>query len=106
MQDIWPETLLATGFVKSKVILKLVEYFVRYIYRFSDSILIQSEGFRSSVQRLTKKWSKIRLLPNSSKELVRTAPPASSKLHEIFRHFSVVFAGNVGSAQSCNTIGI
>ncbi|WP_448650124.1 glycosyltransferase family 4 protein [Pseudomonas fluorescens] len=104
VQDIWPETLLATGFVKSKMILKLVEYFVRYIYRFSDSILIQSEGFRSSVQRLTKKWSKIRLLPNSSKELARTAPPVSSKLHEIFRHFSVVFAGNLGSAQSCNTI--
>jgi len=104
VQDIWPETLVATGFVKNKFILKLVEYFVRYIYHFSDLILIQSEGFRASVQRLTKNWSKISLLPNSAKELVRTTPPTSSKLHEVSRYFSVVFAGNVGIAQSCMTI--
>lgn len=104
VQDIWPETLLATGFIKNKLILKVVEYFVRYIYHFSDLILIQSEGFRSSVQRLTKRWSKIRLLPNSAKELARTTPPTSSKLHEVSRHFSVVFAGNIGIAQSCMTI--
>jgi len=104
VQDIWPETLVATGFIKSKLILKLVEYAVRYIYRFSDSILIQSEGFRSSVRRLTKKCSKIRFFPNSAKELVSTMPPMSSKLYEISRHFSVVFAGNIGVAQSCATI--
>ncbi|OIN54154.1 glycosyltransferase family 4 protein [Pseudomonas costantinii] len=104
VQDIWPETLLATGFVKNKVILKLVEYAVRYIYRSSESILIQSEGFRSSVQRLTKKWSKIKLFPNSAKDLESTTPPTSSKLYDVSRHFSVVFAGNVGVAQSCNTI--
>lgn len=104
VQDIWPETLLATGFVNNKLILKLVEYVVRYIYKFSDLILIQSEGFRSSVKRLTKKWAKIRLLPNSAKELVRTTPPTSTKLYEVTRHFSVVFGGNVGVAQSCMTI--
>lgn len=104
VQDIWPETLVATGFVKSKVILKLVEYVVRYIYRFADSILIQSEGFRASVQSLTRQWGKIKWMPNSAKELVSTQPPTSSKLYEVSRHFSVVFAGNVGVAQSCATI--
>ncbi len=39
---------------------------MRYIYRHCDSILIQSEGFRSSVERLVDDPGKIRFFPNSA----------------------------------------
>lgn len=107
VQDIWPDALVATGFIKSRWILGIVGLAVRYIYRFSNSILIQSEGFRASVERWTRKHERIRYFPNSAEdtypELKR--PIANIQLaEEVAASFSVVFAGNIGTAQSCETI--
>lgn len=107
VQDIWPEALQATGFIKNRLLLRLVEGAVRYIYRYSDSILIQSEAFRTPVERLVSHKSKIRFFPNSAGDL--SEPVAMSEHRckvaaEIQQHFSVVFAGNIGTAQSCETI--
>jgi glycosyltransferase involved in cell wall biosynthesis len=104
VQDIWPESLQATGFINNRRILKLIEYVVRYIYRFSDSILIQSQGFRSSVQRLSNDTSKIKFFPNSAQDFAVTTEANSLDVNRVSEYFSVVFAGNVGIAQSCTTI--
>ncbi|AWY43550.1 glycosyltransferase [Pseudomonas putida] len=104
VQDIWPESLKATGFIKNSKVLKFIEYIVRYIYRYSDSILIQSEGFRDSIQALCRDWSKIEFFPNSALESVVEKVPDSFDITRLSGYFSVVFAGNIGVAQSCRTI--
>jgi glycosyltransferase involved in cell wall biosynthesis len=107
VQDIWPEALQATGFIKNRWLLRLVEGFVRYIYRYSDSILIQSEAFRTPVERLVNNKSKIRFFPNFIASLSETVAMSEHRCPvaaEIQQHFSVVFAGNIGTAQSCETI--
>lgn len=107
VQDIWPEALLATGFIKNRWLLRLVEGAVRYIYRYSDSILIQSEAFRTPVARLVRKKEKIRFFPNSAGDIADAFSLSKHQYQaaaEIQQHFSVVFAGNIGSAQSCETI--
>lgn len=107
VQDVWPDALVATGFIKSRWILDVVGLAVSYIYRFSDSILIQSEGFRACVERWTGKKEHIRYFPNSaedtSPELIRSIAKIQFA-KEIATNFSVVFAGNIGAAQSCETI--
>ena len=45
VQDLWPESLSATGAVSSQWILRIVERLVRFIYRGCDQILVQSRGF-------------------------------------------------------------
>ena len=107
VQDIWPDALVATGFIKSRWILGVVGLAVRYIYRFSDSILIQSEGFRASVERWTSNREHIRFSPNSAEDTLPdiTKPTINAQLAaEVAASFSVVFAGNIGKAQSCETI--
>jgi glycosyltransferase involved in cell wall biosynthesis len=107
VQDIWPDALQATGFVRNRLLLRLVAILMRYIYRHCDSILIQSEGFRSSVERLTDNPGKVRLFPNSAEAmLTRPSPTESSDgiAKDIAERFSVVFAGNIGTVQSCETI--
>jgi glycosyltransferase involved in cell wall biosynthesis len=107
VQDIWPDALVATGFIKSRWILGIVGLAVRYIYRFSDSILIQSEGFRASVERWTSKKEHIRFFPNSADDALPeiAEPSVNDQLaNEVAASFSVVFAGNIGAAQSCETI--
>ena len=107
VQDIWPEALQATGFVKNRWLLRLVEGAVRYIYRYSDSILIQSEAFRTPVERLVSHKGRIRFFPNSADDLSKAVGRSEHPCQvteEIQQHFSVVFAGNIGTAQSCETI--
>jgi glycosyltransferase involved in cell wall biosynthesis len=107
VQDLWPESLQATGFLKNRLSLKLVEFAVKYIYRFSDLILIQSEGFRDPVGRLVKDVEKIVFYPNSSEDLsndVRAVVADNFLVSSIARNFSIVFAGNIGKAQACETI--
>jgi glycosyltransferase involved in cell wall biosynthesis len=107
VQDIWPDVLVATGFIKNRWILGMVGLTVRYIYRFSDSILIQSEGFRTSVERWTSKKERIRFFPNSAEDtdLDFANPRMNVQLaEEVAASFSIVFAGNIGTAQSCETI--
>lgn len=107
VQDIWPDALISTGFIKSRWILGMVGLAVRYIYHFSDSILIQSEGFRFSVERWANKSEKIRFYPNSAEDTAfeLSTPHLDSCIeNDVAQGFSVVFAGNIGTAQSCETI--
>lgn len=107
VQDLWPEAMQATGFVENRWMLRVVAAAVRYIYRFSDSILIQSEGFRSSVCRLINDKKKILFFPNSSEDVLvgsATAHQDNGIAKDVGQSFSLVFAGNIGTAQSCETI--
>lgn len=106
VQDVWPDVLVSTGFVKSRWILGAVGCVVRYIYRASNLIWIQSEAFRGSVERWARKKEGIHFCPNSAEDPLDVAnisrtPGLESAIAE---SFSVVFAGNIGTAQSCETI--
>ena len=104
VQDLWPESLKATGFVENRSALKVVECVVRYIYRHTDMILIQSEQFRKSVAQLVRNEAKIRVFSNTAADMALSASSSISCQLDIDQYFSVVFAGNIGRAQSCVTI--
>jgi glycosyltransferase involved in cell wall biosynthesis len=106
VQDLWPESLSATGGIKNRWLLSFVARFVRFIYRASDRILVQSRAFVSPVAALTDEPAKIYYYPNpykaSSESLV--SQRAMALVKELQVHFSVVFAGNLGTAQALDTI--
>lgn len=106
VQDLWPESLLATGFVRNRWALKIVGAIVRYIYRHADSILIQSEAFRGPVACLVDDPGKIRYFPNTAEPVAERCASDGTRgvAAEIGKVFSVVFAGNIGAAQSMETI--
>ena len=47
VQDLWPEVLEDTGYVKNKFVLKLLDKIVKYIYNETDIIIAQSESFKN-----------------------------------------------------------
>jgi glycosyltransferase involved in cell wall biosynthesis len=108
VQDLWPESLSATGFVRNRCALSAVEALVRYIYRHSDLILVQSEAFRAPVSKMAEDVHKIHYFPNSVDPIVSSVEPGESVSGEIVSKirssFSVVFTGNVGTAQSVEMI--
>ena len=104
VQDLWPESLSATGFVKSRFLLTAVRVVVRQIYRACDAILIQSDSFRSQINSIYL-HPNILYYPNSYKRIEESGLPNSQSLNELLsNHFCLVFAGNIGTAQSVHTI--
>jgi glycosyltransferase involved in cell wall biosynthesis len=105
VQDLWPESLSATGAVRSGALLKLVARLVRFIYRGSDRVLVQSRAFIGSVQTMGAAAERILYLPNSAETLYRPLPRASGVVPPpAAQGFKVMFAGNIGAAQSFETI--
>lgn len=106
VQDLWPESLSATGFVKNKAALRAAGWMVRGIYAFVDTLLVQSRAFREPVARYADP-GKIVYYPNSYQDV----PPSTEQtripaplLAELENNFCLVFAGNLGTAQSVETL--
>ncbi len=107
IQDLWPESLKATGFIRHPFLLGLIGYLVRFIYSCSDTILAQSEAFKIPLSRYAKE-SKIVYYPNSYNDCglpsQNSTPLKDDLLEELRSNFCVVFAGNLGKAQSLSTL--
>lgn len=105
VQDLWPESLEATGFVRNQWVLAMVRIVVRWIYRYADLILVQSEAFVESVATLTIDRRKIHYHPNSADDVfLSSSCMGNCQINGLDKGFSVVFAGNLGTAQAVETI--
>jgi len=104
VQDLWPESLQATGYIRNQLVLGCVAQVVRFIYRHSDLLLVQSKGFEKHVLAMAPGKSVI-YYPNSVESIfcdpLDVSLPVVSPLDD---GFSVLFAGNVGAAQAVEVI--
>jgi glycosyltransferase involved in cell wall biosynthesis len=106
VQDLWPDSLAATGYVRNPQVLRVVEWVVRWIYRQTDLLLVQSRAFEASVSALSPGKS-IAYYPNSVDAAFAEAPSLEVVLPEVpalNEGFAVVFAGNVGAGQAVEVI--
>jgi glycosyltransferase involved in cell wall biosynthesis len=105
VQDLWPESLSATGAVQSKWVLGLVASFVAFIYKSCDLVLVQSRAFVDRVCARGARADAIRYFPNSAEALYRPVGYGDARIDGgLPDGFRVMFAGNIGAAQSFETI--
>lgn len=106
VQDLWPESLSATGAVRSRPVLGAVERMVRAIYRGCDRILVQSEAFVAPVRRLAGEGARIQYFPNSAEAFYRPVEPGEgdAAVPPLPEGFRVMLAGNLGAAQDLPTV--
>jgi glycosyltransferase involved in cell wall biosynthesis len=104
VQDLWPQSAEATGYVKSGWVLKLIEKLVRFTYSHTDLLLVQSKAFIEPVSTLAPNIP-IAYFPNSVEdEFYSPQAIDAPKIESLQSGFTVLFAGNVGVAQSMETI--
>jgi glycosyltransferase involved in cell wall biosynthesis len=102
VQDLWPESLSATGYVRNARVLRAVEWVVRWIYRHTDLLLVQSRAFEAPVAALAP-GKPIAYYPNSVDATFAEPPSPDVALPDVpamDEGFAVVFAGNVGAGQA------
>jgi len=102
VQDLWPDSLAATGYVRNPRVLRVVEWVVRWIYRHTDLLLVQSRAFEAPVAALAP-GKPIAYYPNSVDATFAEPPSPDVALPDVpalDEGFAVVFAGNVGAGQA------
>jgi colanic acid biosynthesis glycosyl transferase WcaI len=106
VQDLWPESLRAAGGIESPAILGAVARVAGYIYRRCDRVLVQSQGFVDPVVAVGAERARVHYLPNWAESLYRPVevPADANERAELPQGFRVMFAGNLGAAQSLETI--
>ncbi|MCX7258584.1 MAG: glycosyltransferase family 4 protein [Polaromonas sp.] len=103
VQDLWPQSLEATGFVRNRRVLDMVAVLVRWIYRRCDSLLVQSEAFIPSVKTMAGK-TPVQYHPNPGELAFGRAGALDPPALLLEPGFNVVFAGNLGTVQALDTI--
>lgn len=98
--DLWPHSLLTGGVREDSFLYRFFRRVSGRIYRRADRVLMSSQGFRECfLEDLEVEEEKLRYLPQYAEELFDTLPPPPEKDTVDF-----LFAGNIGKAQSVETI--
>jgi len=104
VQDLWPESLAATGYVRNRHILAVVRRIVSFIYRHSSLVLVQSRAYLSAVKELAP-GRPVVYYPNSVDAVFCGVGEASElQVPGLDACFPVVFAGNIGTVQALDVV--
>ncbi|MES2812660.1 MAG: glycosyltransferase family 4 protein [Bacteroidota bacterium] len=104
VQDLWPESLTAAGGINNKFILNFFDGITRMIYNHSEKVLVQSEGFKSYITGQGISPDKLLFYPNSTETFYKPLAVETDYQQKLPKGFTLLFAGNLGEAQSLTTI--
>ncbi len=106
VQDLWPESLTATGAVSNQRIISAVSKLVKWIYKGCDLVLVQSRQFTDAIAKFNVDKKRIRYFPNTAESLYKpiSLSDNSDVTNAVPNGFVVMFAGNIGVAQDFETI--
>lgn len=98
--DLWPESLIAGGITRKSIIYKYFHYVSKKIYRQMDKILITSRMFSGYLEeQFGIPDEKIEYLPQYAEGIFEEIPARKED-----GKFNFMFAGNIGSIQSVETV--
>lgn len=109
VQDIWPESAIASGFLRPGRIVRWMAVLERLVYGWAGHILVVTDGAKANLQGKGVPGEKITVVPHwyDDKDIQSIGPGARMEVrtregwHD---HFVVMFAGNLGMMQGLDTI--
>jgi glycosyltransferase involved in cell wall biosynthesis len=106
IQDLWPESLIAAGDIRSKLVLKTTEWLVKLVYKKSDVLLISSRSFKQSIIEKGVSSEKIFYLPNWAEDIYINPVERNDEVGNFLpaKGFKIMFAGNIGESQDFESI--
>ncbi|TDM14910.1 glycosyltransferase family 4 protein [Macrococcus bovicus] len=93
VRDLWPDSLTGIDKLKSfKFIFPVLKFLEKRMYRVSDTIIINNEGFRAHIEQLAPQVKQY-YFPNAFNQ-------EELAFSEVTENFKVIYTGNIGFAQS------
>ena len=98
--DLWPESVVSAGNLKSGSIPQLITPIVKFIYNHCDKILVSSRGFIESITDKGIDRGKIEYYPQWAESIFQPILSDTRKIEGVPEDgFKIMFAGNIGEAQ-------
>lgn len=106
VQDMWPDTLRATGMLNNARALNVVAAVCGWVYRRVDHIVVLSPGFKRLLTARGVPEHKLEVIYNWADEAALAAPQGGEpkELAADGRAFYILFAGNMGKAQALDAV--
>lgn len=104
VHDLWPESVRVAGGINNSFTLGLVNQMTKLIYRFSDLLLVQSPEFKTYIINQGVTDGKMIYYPYYAESFYKVVKKSKSYLDQFPKGFNLIFAGNIGIAQSFETI--
>ena len=107
VQDMWPETLRATGMLSNERVLHLIDVVARVIYKQADAICVISPGFRRNLIEKGVPDEKIHVISNWVDTSVYYPAEPDVELAKklgLYGKFNIMYGGNIGAAQALDVV--
>ncbi|KQY84844.1 glycosyltransferase family 4 protein [Brevundimonas sp. Root1423] len=105
IQDLWPDTLSATGMIRNGVLMRLVGSVCDRVYRRMARIVVLSPGFRERLIERGVPAGKIEVIFNWADEAAGASmEPQVGRHAPSKRRFQLLFAGNMGKGQGLTSV--
>lgn len=107
IQDLWPDTLAATGMVNNKSLHEMVNRWCRWTYRAAARIVVLSPGFKEMLITRGVPGEKIEVIYNWCDEGQIPKAPKNELLSKelgFSGRFNILFAGTMGKAQALDAV--
>lgn len=100
IQDLWPETFYSIVNISNEKIRKVMKNVCNKIYDAFDKLLIASQGYEDILVKEGIEKEKLEYFPQWAEDFYSN----KEITEEVRNEFVVTFAGNIGKAQSVDTI--
>jgi glycosyltransferase involved in cell wall biosynthesis len=107
VNDLWPESVEATGMVRNRRVLEWMGRLERFVYRRAAAIAVISPGVKANLVGKGVPPDRIHVIPHWADEtLYRPVPPQPVLAQDLGMagRFNVVFAGQLGLAQGLDVV--
>lgn len=103
-QDLWPESISAAGGINNKSVITVLDWLTRFIYKHSKKVLVQSKAFIPYILNQNIEKDKLVYYPNSTENYYQELSTDQELLKTLPKGIKLMFAGNIGEAQSFDTL--
>lgn len=107
IQDLWPDTLAATGMLNNKLVLSMVDKWCGFVYNQASRIVVLSPGFKEALCARGVPSDKVEVIYNWCDEnQIQTAGRDEDLARKLglAGRFNIVFAGTMGKAQALDAV--
>jgi len=104
IQDMWPDTLKATGMLNNAKALSLIGWICKWIYRRAAALVVLSPGFKQLLLERGVPEQKVKVIYNWCDAKALSQPTSLVKPERMQSRFNVVFAGTMGRAQALDAV--
>jgi lipopolysaccharide/colanic/teichoic acid biosynthesis glycosyltransferase/glycosyltransferase involved in cell wall biosynthesis len=106
IQDLWPDTIGATGMLSSPRALQVIENVCQWVYARARNIIVLSNGFKTRLEERGVPAGKLTVIPNWADEsqIQLEDDPELKRDLGVGERFNIVFAGTMGKAQALESV--